>query len=1244
MASCIWPKKLKPHRMSLTFQIRKLIVGIFFIFSSFLCFAQQRENKKYPALLWEIRGNGLKKPSYLFGTMHVSNKLVFHLSDSFYAGIKNSDVVALELDPQLWQDQLFRYQKMENNLRFYTQGAPNDYVTEKSFQLDKYEDKIKAALSEEPTIINGLLYRTFQPSADFEEDTYLDLYIYQTGKRLGKQATGVENFFETERLILEATQDMMKDKKKRKYDSEGEGVYYLEKKTQDAYRKGDLDMLDSLEKIMQASDAYLEKFLYRRNEIQANSIDSIIKKQTLFVGVGAAHLPGKRGVIELLRKKGYTLRPILMQDRDANLRDDIEKVRVPVTFSPFTSDDGLFGVQLPGKLYKRLDGHNNDSWQYADMSNGAYYMVTRVKTHAYFFGQTEETVLRKVDSLLYENIPGKILKKTPILKNGYKGFDITNKTRRGDLQRYNIIVTPFEVLVFKMSGNNNYVDGREADEFFASISLRNTATVHNWVDFKPKRGGFKVRFPQIPFEHRNDNNYDAIPCWEYEAHDPDNGDAFWLVKKTIQNYHFIEEDTFALDLAEESFGLSDFVSSELSRQHGFWRGYPSLDASYSLKDGSIARVRCMLKGTNYYVLAARSKTRNKTFPDFFDSFEFANNNYRHFSDYTDTLVNISVSTPVVPDIDATVRGLMDKAGGRDYYGPTEYNSYWPADKMALFQDDSTGETVYVTVQSYPKYYYPKDSAAFWRDEINEKRIKETFILYSKVPIRADSISGYHYILADTNSMCLFNNWIFLKDNRLYHVMNMYDSLQNPDEFVRRFFQSIKPTNRHLGSPLFENKLKVFFEDLNSKDSATSEVAKKAIPNVYFGAYGVPLLVQAIENLSYNEKDYFDTKSKLINELGYINDSSVNDEIVSSLKQIYERAADTNAFQNIVFKALARHKTRESYALLKSLLIQDPPVFENSSDYNYLFQDITDSLNLAKSLFPEVLQLSTIDDYRDNLHSLLTTLVDSGYLGGNEYATYFSKIYFEAKIQWKKQLSKDEMHLQKGEDDPGPGRNNRLSSDDSYAEENTELDDYAVLLLPFYEKNVNVRIFIDKLLRSSNLELRLRTAILLLRHDLAVSDTIILSLASNDKYRFELYKKLEEINRLILFPKKFLTQVDIARSQLSMAYTKNELFAIEFVDKKIIQVKQNRGYVYYFRYKPEKDDDWQIGISGLQPQSLKEISDNDDLVKLTNRKIRPNQSLEEQFDRQLKRVIFGLHKSAASFYTDNDYFLGRADAP
>ena len=118
---------------------------IFLLFLAFSLPAQQHIEKKYPTLLWEITGHGLKKPSYLFGTMHVSSKLVFHLSDSFYLDIKSADVVALELDPQLWQDQMFRFENLQSNLRYYTQGAPNDLINEKTGEIFINDEKAVAA-------------------------------------------------------------------------------------------------------------------------------------------------------------------------------------------------------------------------------------------------------------------------------------------------------------------------------------------------------------------------------------------------------------------------------------------------------------------------------------------------------------------------------------------------------------------------------------------------------------------------------------------------------------------------------------------------------------------------------------------------------------------------------------------------------------------------------------------------------------------------------------------------------------------------------------------------------------------------------------------------------------------------------------------------------------------------------------------------------------------------------------------
>src|SRR5689334_10839136 len=95
------------------FHCKLLTILLIYFFHPTFSAAQEKGTKKYPTLLWEITGNGMKKPSYLFGTMHVSSKMAFHLSDSFYFGIKNADIVALELDPQLWQDQLFKYQNMQ---------------------------------------------------------------------------------------------------------------------------------------------------------------------------------------------------------------------------------------------------------------------------------------------------------------------------------------------------------------------------------------------------------------------------------------------------------------------------------------------------------------------------------------------------------------------------------------------------------------------------------------------------------------------------------------------------------------------------------------------------------------------------------------------------------------------------------------------------------------------------------------------------------------------------------------------------------------------------------------------------------------------------------------------------------------------------------------------------------------------------------------------------------------------------
>ena len=1204
------------------------------LFCSITACGQKKVAPKYPSLLWEITGNGLTKPSYLFGTMHVSNKMVFHLSDSFYLALKSVDAVALELNPEVWQGEMVNMNRIKENYMEFVQAPRGDYLNENSFRIAKYDEELKAAMSTEPTIVNSLLYRSYKEQEDFEEDTFLDLYIYQTGKKLGKRATGVEDYFETEKIVMQAYTDMAKEKKQKSFDTDGESNYDILEKTQDAYRRGDLDLMDSLDRKMDRSEAFTEKFLFKRNEIQAKSMDTIMKKSALFVGVGAAHLPGSRGVIELLRKMGYNLRPIHMSDRDAAQKDAVDKKKVPVKFTTQTADDGFFTVAMPGQLFKLSNDYRQlDRRQYSDMSNGAYYLVTRVKTYAAFQGQNEKDVLNKVDSILYENIPGKILSKKTITKNGYTGFDINSRTRRGDLQRYNIFITPFEVLIFKMSGKENYVDGDEAERFFSSIQIK--TEINTAVDFKPAQGGFTIKFPQQPVEHLNTNNPDRINRWEYEAVDKATGDAFIVLKKSVYNFRFLEEDDFDLGLIEESFRNPDNFEKQISRERSTYKGYPCLDVKEQLKDGTTIFARYIIKGPHYYVVAAKSKTKKSDYNSFLNSFRFTGFQYKAPSAYIDTFMHFTVNTPIAPAIDNDIRELTENVTNEMANSNNSNNfSYWPKTKNGLFRSDSTGEMIGVSIQEYPKYFYARDSAAFMSDEIKTYFENGTMVLYRKDSLMLDNnVKAYRFRMRDTGSSRTINRMTMLKDNYTFGLVTMGDTLTEESSFMHSFFNSIRPQEKKLGRDIYGSRLNEFFADLFSKDSATHKKAQQSITSIYYGEQAVPQIAVAIAGLNITDKEYFDTKTKLITELGYIQDST-KPVVVNLLKKIYEETADTSLFQNEVFKALARHKTKQAYGLFKELIMQDPPVFAESYDYSSLFGQLGDSLLLAKELFPELLQLSTLNDYKDDVFSLLVSLVDSNLLTSADYESYFTKIYFDAKVELKKVQIKDEDAMQQ---ELVKEKDEEITSVVSYDQyDKSDLDDYSVLLMPFYDRKKNVQLFFERLLQSKDAAVKLTTVGLLLRNNKPVADSILLNLAAEDRYRSKLYVKLEKIKRLDKFPAKYKNQPDLARSFLVADKNYNKVDSIVFIKKQPAAYLDKKGIVYFFKYRVKKEDEWRIGISGLQPEDEKNIFTDDKLTSMTDKKIKKEEPLDGQLNEQLKKILFNFHPSAKNFYGFNNY--------
>ena len=69
-----------------------------------------------------------------------------------------------------------------------------------------------------------------------------------------------------------------------------------------------------------------------------------------------------------------------------------------------------------------------------------------------------------------------------------------------------------------------------------------------------------------------------------------------LLKRPSKIIISLKRIHFLLTSQKESFGLSEYINTELSRRRGFYKDYPCLDATYSLKDGSFIKARFIVKG------------------------------------------------------------------------------------------------------------------------------------------------------------------------------------------------------------------------------------------------------------------------------------------------------------------------------------------------------------------------------------------------------------------------------------------------------------------------------------------------------------------------------------------------------------------------------------------------------------------------------------------------------------------------
>lgn len=271
-------------------------------------FAQSPVN----TLLWKVTGKDLVNPSYLYGTIHMICSDDAALSANFQKAIRDCEEVYFEVD----LDNLFEIMGAMNQMKMKGDTTLKDLLNETDYS------KVKEYFESKGSLLPFSMLETFKPmlaastleqgSMPCEKTTMMEQVIMQEAKSSGKKVQGLETM-KYQAGILDSIPYSYQARQLVDYISQAGHSEEDEqlKAMFEAYREQDLKKLETL---MLVSDPGMAKFtdilLFHRNRNWVEKLKPLMKEKSLVIAVGAGHLPGEKGVIELLRKEGYKVEPV----------------------------------------------------------------------------------------------------------------------------------------------------------------------------------------------------------------------------------------------------------------------------------------------------------------------------------------------------------------------------------------------------------------------------------------------------------------------------------------------------------------------------------------------------------------------------------------------------------------------------------------------------------------------------------------------------------------------------------------------------------------------------------------------------------------------------------------------------------------------------------------------------------------------------------------------------------------------
>lgn len=983
------------------------------------------QEKKYQSLLWEISGNGLQKKSYVYGSMHVSDKVSYHLSDNFFKHLQEADIIANESEPRTWTslfDLFSFYSQYTNQGKFYT----NFYIR----PIEK--DHLYYLFRSSNYNLISLLTRTNEAQKDYQEETYLDMFIYRTGRKFNKRTVGLEDVKQSTLNIMMAQAKMDESE----VDKNRQAILKILKNKSydqalnDFYREKDLDMIDSLT-MLSSPKSFLKAMLFDRNVEMVKNMDSIMKTGSLFSAIGAAHLPGPKGVIELLRAKGYKVTPVFgsYTEKGKAAKKQIEEYFTKPELKTKSTADGM--ITLPLFEIVLESGEDLES---PDLVNGGFVNVKRRLLNDFINKKNKTFNIKTLDSLFYENIPGDILEKKSYQEKNYWVYDIKSKTKTGNAQHYRYYITPLEIISVIMGGEGDYVR-RYEEEIFSKIEIKDAKNY--WEKISPRKGSFEVQVPAYHSYSGNKNNGKDNSDIAITAFDEKKKSYYFLIEKTLSEIDNLENSEYELKRIHQEF----YAQHELDSIHTKFNKERNAFFSKSNIENREIQLKSQMNGNKYYLLGTVNAEENDA-KRFFDSFEIKptldSENYRIFRDTTN---HFSIEIPEKQN------EHLDFLVDREYQNGTKKKNHFVAPSKSYQFLGSNGSIIQLNYYKYHRYETEKSLDSIWNEyrkqitgdkfvnqkpeDVNEdgseliqvaipdedidlaadyidsnwdKKLfpKEEKLKIIDEKIRFDkekNIHTFEAMVSKQDSKQAIKYKFLLKGNTIYELSTLVaKNYDNKDPFVEKTFNSIVLENK-TSENIFENKMDLFLEDVRSKHDSIRYSALKSIEYLKIEKGDLPKFKTFLNTFKFRD-DETEILGELYEKLGEIKAP----EVIRYLENAYKKENTNTVIQFAVLRALTFQKSKEAYKKILELLEYDLPISDNEYEIISLFNLFEEDLENSQILFPDIFQYYSIKEFHEPIVSFTHKLLMQNHGNAKKLKSYKKMILTNAKLEYKRLAS------------------------------------------------------------------------------------------------------------------------------------------------------------------------------------------------------------------------------------------------